>query len=161
MSEELHWRFEPAAFDILDVRELVTGTGFFTPAEIAIAAELVEERLQKGLASGYEFVFAVRAGALQGYACFGETPGTEGTFDLYWIVVQNRAQGMGFGRQILAQVEAALARRCARQLYAETSSTEKYAPTRAFYLRTGFREAARLADFYRPGDSKVIYEKRL
>ena len=44
---------------------------------------------------------------------------------------------------------------------AETSSTERYAPTRTFYLRSGFREVANIADFYRAGDGKVVYEKRL
>ena len=34
-----------------------------------------------------------------------------------------------------------------------------YAPTRGFYLRCGYYQAALLKDFYAPGDDKVIYAK--
>lgn len=36
-----------------------------------------------------------------------------------------------------------------------------YAPTRKFYTSLGYAEEARLADFYAPGDDKVIYGMRL
>jgi len=36
-----------------------------------------------------------------------------------------------------------------------------YAPTRAFYERSGFRCEARLADFYAAGDDRLIYLKIL
>src|SRR5206468_3475497 len=37
------------------VREIVAATGLFRAAEIDVAVELVEARLEKGAASGYEF----------------------------------------------------------------------------------------------------------
>ncbi|MDZ7346524.1 MAG: GNAT family N-acetyltransferase, partial [candidate division KSB1 bacterium] len=40
------------------VREIVQSAGFFYPAEVLIAVELVNERLEKGEASGYHFIFA-------------------------------------------------------------------------------------------------------
>ena len=46
-------------------------------------------------------------------------------------------------------------------LYAETSGRLQYAPTRSFYRRCGYREAAVFADFYAPGDDKVVFEKHL
>jgi acetoin utilization deacetylase AcuC-like enzyme/predicted N-acetyltransferase YhbS len=149
------------AADASRVRRVVAATGFFTEAEIEIAVELVEERVRRGRASGYEFTVLERAGELLAYACYGPTPGTDITYDLYWIVVAPEYQGGGFGRRILERVEARIVRSGGRQIYVETSSTARYAPTRGFYLKAGFREAARLADFYRAGDSKVIYEKRL
>jgi ribosomal protein S18 acetylase RimI-like enzyme len=43
----------------------------------------------------------------------------------------------------------------------ETSSQPKYLPTRKFYEKLGYREMARIPDFYRPGDDRVIFGKYL
>jgi hypothetical protein len=56
------------------VRDLTASTGFFSDEEIAVAVELIEARLAQGLASGYRFIFAERAGRLEGYVCFGPIP---------------------------------------------------------------------------------------
>jgi ribosomal protein S18 acetylase RimI-like enzyme len=84
-----------------------------------------------------------------------------GSYDLYWIVVDSDQQRGGIGRQLLEQTETAIRALGGVRLYADTSSQEKYAPTRAFYRRRGFRKAAELTDFYRVGDNKIIYEKAL
>lgn len=157
----LTWRSEVQAADIASIRDLVTRTGVFSAEEIHIAAELLEDRLAEGDASGYLFVIAEQAGKIAGYACFGPIAGTESAFDLYWIAVDPDCQGGGVGRTVLAKAESAMRDMGASRHYAETSSTDAYAPTRAFYLGTGFREVARIADFYRPGDGKVIYERVL
>jgi ribosomal protein S18 acetylase RimI-like enzyme len=44
----------------------------------------------------------------------------------------------------------------AKHVYADTSSSDRYAGTRGFYQRMGFHEEARLADFYGLGDGKII-----
>lgn len=156
---ELSWREAVTAEDAARIRRLVAGTGMFSAAEVDIAVELVEERVARGRASGYEFVIAEEAGRLAGYACYGPTPATQGTIDLYWIVVGADRQSRGLGRQILSRTEAAARQIGGQRLYAETSGTGKYAPTRAFYRRTGFRKAAELPEFYGPGDSKIILVK--
>ena len=46
-------------------------------------------------------------------------------------------------------------------MYLDTSGRAQYAPTRAFYERKGYRVAARLEDFFAPGDDKVIYVRTL
>lgn len=157
----LAFRREITHADIARVRALVAATKFFSEAEVAIAAELVEERLLCGDASGYHFVLAEDARGLAGYACFGPIAGTEGSFDLFWIAVDPARQGSGIGRAVLAAAEDAMRAMGARRHYAETSSTPLYESTRAFYRRTGFREVACIPDFYRPGDGKVIYERVL
>src|SRR5262245_49884926 len=80
-------RDDVRAGDAAKVMELVSTTGFFSAAEVAIAGELVDERLARGLASGYRFVFAERAARLERYCCYGPIPLTQSSFDLYWIVV--------------------------------------------------------------------------
>lgn len=143
------------------VGRLVRETGFFSEEEIAIAVELVEERLARGDASGYFFLFAEEGDRLTGYACFGPIPGSVHSFDLYWIAVDGAQQGRGIGRALLAAAEAQMAKAGARLVYADTSSRPQYEPTRSFYLACGYTEAAFLADFYGPGDGKVIYVKPL
>lgn len=157
------FRAEVRPDDVGAVEALVAGTGRFRPAEIAIAADLVAECLARGPeASGYHFLLADGShGALAGYACFGPIAGTLLSFDLYWIAVDTRAQGRGLGRRLLAATEATVLEAGGRRLYADTSSAEAYAPTRAFYRACGYAPAAELPDFYAPGDGKVIFCKVL
>ncbi len=148
----------------VDLVEAVTrATGFFSEEEVGIARELADENVNKGeLASGYWFLVldAPGAKALDAYACFGPVPGTKASFDLYWIVVSPSAQGRGVGRSLLAAVEERVRAMGGKRLYADTSSRAQYAPTRAFYERTGFVQVALLEDFYDDGDGKVMYLKR-
>jgi ribosomal protein S18 acetylase RimI-like enzyme len=98
---------------------------------------------------------------LVGYACYGATPATDRTFDLYWIAVDPAAQGAGGGSQLLAEVERQVTGMNARMLVVETSSRSEYAPTRGFYERRGFTEAARIRNFYAPADDRIIFTKRV
>jgi len=98
---------------------------------------------------------------MQGYACFGPHPLTQGTYDLYWIVVDPTAQGRGIGHTLLAQVEAEVQARGGRLLLVETSSTPAYAPARRLYETSGYRCEATLHDFYALGDDMVIFSKDL
>ncbi len=161
VREALEWRSAVTAHDVGRVRSLVTSTGFFSAAEVDIAGELVTERLTKGIRSGYHFVLAERGSELVAYACYGPIDGTDGSFDLYWIAVAPEEQGKGLGAQVYARAEAAMRRAGAKRIYADTSSSDRYAPTRSFYQHRGFAEQARLSDFYGQGDSKVIYAKEL
>jgi acetoin utilization deacetylase AcuC-like enzyme/GNAT superfamily N-acetyltransferase len=157
----LEWRSAVMPDDVGRVRSLVAGTGMFGAAEVDIAGELVTERLTKGLRSGYHFILAERGSGLVAYACYGLIEGTQGSFDLYWIAVSPEEQRRGLGAQVYARAEAAMRKANAKHIYADTSSSDKYAVTRGFYQRMGFREEARLPDFYGPGDGKVIYVKEL
>ncbi|MDZ7371200.1 MAG: GNAT family N-acetyltransferase [candidate division KSB1 bacterium] len=143
------------------VREIVTSAGFFYPAEIPIAVELVNERLEKGEASGYHFIFAEIDGKTVGYACYGPIPCTMASWDLYWIAVHQKVRGQGIGKALLRECEAAVRNAGGRRLYIETSGRELYAPTRAFYLANGCILEATLKDFYAPGDDKCIFVKVL
>ena len=148
--------------DLEAVEQIVTSAEFFTPAEIDVAVELVEERLQKGEASGYLFLFAEdTAGQVAGYACYGRVPATESTYDLYWIAVRREKQRSGLGRELLCRTEAAVAALGGIDLYIETSSRALYRRTQNFYARAGYRLAAKFPDFYASGDGKLVYVKRL
>jgi ribosomal protein S18 acetylase RimI-like enzyme len=158
-SAPVSFRYEPAADDRQRVREIVESTGFFSPAEVDVAVELVDERLAKGEASGYYFVFAVVAGRTVGYSCYGPIPATATSYDLYWIAVDRDCQGRKYGRILLEESERLIRQAGGRRLYLDTSSRPQYQPTRDFYEHFNFRCEAVLEDFYAPGDGKVIYVK--
>lgn len=153
------------------VRGIVASTGFFHDFEVDVAVELVQERLSRGLASEYHFLFADLNSHPIGYACFGPIPCTQGSFDLYWIAVHAAHQGAGLGRRLMAEAERAMLVGVpgadgrplppARRVYIETSSQPRYAPTWRFYERCGYTIEARLKDYYAAGDDKLIYAKAL
>ena len=147
--------------DLPALRQLVESTRVFYPEELEIALELLHERLRLGSKSGYEFFFAEQGGELVGYCTWGPVPLTTASFDLYWIAVAPRAQGLGVGRKLMALAEDAVARRGGGQLYIETSSRGVYARTRRFYRAASYRQAARLPDFYGPGDHKIVFCKSI
>jgi ribosomal protein S18 acetylase RimI-like enzyme len=160
-TETVTLREEVRPGDVDAVRALVAATGFFADAEVAIAAELVQERLDKGAASGYEFILADQGGMLAGYSCYGLIPCSTVSWDLYWIAVAPGVQGGGLGRRILALTEQRIREAGGLACYAETSGRAQYAPTRAFYERTGYATGAVFPDFYGPGDAKYVFVKRL
>lgn len=143
--------------DTAAVRQIIESTGLFRPGEIGVAVELVQTFLDKGPASGYEFVFAEQKGQVVGYACFGRNVLTVHGWDLYWIAVEQSQQGQGLGRLLLEQVQQHIARAGGGHVYIETSQRADYQATRGFYERCGYKLEAVLADFYAPGDSKAIY----
>lgn len=95
-----------------------------------------------------------------GYACYGPTLLGEGVYDLYWLAVAPDSQGCGIGGALLRAVEGAVRAAGGRMLLIETASKPSYARTRAFYEHEGYSETARVPDFYREGDDKIIYAKR-
>jgi ribosomal protein S18 acetylase RimI-like enzyme len=170
------------------VAEILRATGVFREPEVDVALELFDETFTKtplraGVAlqhvatragdasthgtdspfplDGYFFLGAFTPeDELIGYACYGATPDTDRTWDLYWIAVDPSAQGTGSGTTLLSEVERRLSGLHARMLVVETSSRSDYAPTRAFYLARGYGEAARVRDFYAPADDRIIFTKR-
>lgn len=159
---EIVFRDAARVDDCLAVREIVTSTGFFSGPEVDVAEELVRERLAKGEQSGYYFVFADSPdnGAV-GYACYGPTPCTARTFDLYWIAVHEVMRGRGLGRTLLAQVESRLRAIGGGKLIAETSSRSQYEPTQKFYLACGFKQEARIKDYYAPDEDILYFTKNI
>ncbi|MGB5345432.1 MAG: GNAT family N-acetyltransferase [Woeseia sp.] len=158
------FRLTPHAADAAAVRQLVSDTGFFSAEELDVAVELVDERLAKGRASGYEFVFLDdpdNPQELLGYTCYGPIPATRASYDLYWIAVAPTQQRNGLGHELLVESERQAAKLGAHTMYVDTSGRAQYKPTRRFYEQNGYGVAARLEDFYAPGDAKVIYCKVL
>jgi ribosomal protein S18 acetylase RimI-like enzyme len=161
------------------VAEILRRANVFRREEIAVALEVFDEGLEERgtrteeatigpafprssfLVPSYAFLGAFSPeDILVGYACWGPAPATDRTWDLYWIAVDSTLQGVGIGTILLEEIERRLSGQHARMLIAETSSRSDYAATRGFYSRRGYVEAARLRDFYEPGDDRIIFVKR-
>ena len=159
------------------VRDILVATGVFRDEEVSVGIELFDaafgtndgtEKLYHGfslnppVSSDYFFLGAFTPEEeLAGFACYGPTPGTDRTFDLYWIAVHPSAQGSGSGTILLNEVERRLKGLNARMLVVETSSRSDYKDTRGFYVRRGYVESARARDFYAPSDDRITFTKRM
>jgi ribosomal protein S18 acetylase RimI-like enzyme len=146
---------------------IVRATGVFRDSEVDVAVELFDDTFsaakvgKPAAPDAYRFVGAfTESQLLAGYACYGWTPGTVATWDIYWIAVDPALHGSGIGTALMAEVESRLQAERANLVVVETSSRPDYAPTRRFYQRLGYGEVARVHDFYAPGDDRVIYVKR-
>ena len=140
---------------------ILESSGVFHAAEVAVGLELVEESLNPGPSTDYVWFLAERDGRVVGFACYGPVPLTEGTYDLYWIAVHPDAQGSGVASKLDDAVVEAVRGIGGRWLLAETSSTGPYAAARGFYERRGYCLLGRIEDFYRLGDDRLTFGKRL
>lgn len=149
------------------IAELLAACGTFSQPEINVAVELFDAAMtpqaaMSGAVPGYTFVGAFDAhDELIGFACWGPTPDTDRTFDLYWLAVDPLVANGGAGTLLLSEVEQRLRGSDARMVVAETSSRGDYEAARGFYARRGFAESGRVRDFYAPTDDRIIYTKRL
>jgi GNAT superfamily N-acetyltransferase len=149
------------AADKPPIMNILQNTPEFKPIEVTVAGELIDSYLDNGKKSGYTLLVAEEDGIIYGYVCFGDTPLTEGTWDVYWIAVMHESQGKGIGRGLMAATELSIASQQGRLILIETSSIPEYEKTRRFYHGIGYSIVCRVPDFYTIGDDKIIFEKRL
>ncbi|MBK8003050.1 MAG: GNAT family N-acetyltransferase [Gemmatimonadetes bacterium] len=153
--------------DVGRVVALTSATSVFRADELLIAEEVVHDAThwtpkpgEEGAERPYYALGAEVDGVLMGWVCWGRTPCTEGTWDLYWLAVDPAAHGRGIGSALVDEMERRLAG-VARLVSVDTSGRADYGPTRAFYAARGYDAVARVPDFYAPGDDQVIFTKRL
>jgi ribosomal protein S18 acetylase RimI-like enzyme len=147
--------------DVAELVRLTAQTGIFRPVEVITLEEVLEQAVAQPGGEGYHSYSLEEAGRLLGFSIHGPNTMTEGTWDLYWIVVERERHRRGLGSRLLHFVEQDIRKRGGRLLVAETSSLPSYEATRRFYLKHGFQETAVVPDYYADGDSLVIFCKRL
>jgi D-alanine-D-alanine ligase len=142
------------------IEDITRAVGLFRDDEIPVALEVFDEAVREGGSPSYTAIGAEVEGRLVGWICWGPTPCTLGTYDLYWMAVEPPLQGGGIGSALLGEMERRLDG-VARLVIIETTGRPDYAPTRAFYQARGYRAAATIPDFYAPGDDQVVYVKNV
>jgi ribosomal protein S18 acetylase RimI-like enzyme len=157
----ISFRAEPQFSDRQAIATILSSTALFYPYEIEIALWLLDEGIRDGIESGYHFLFADQDNETIGYACYGPITMTDNRFDLYWIAVRKDRQGDGLGGELLRRAEKEIAAMGGMILYVETSGREDYRQTLNFYEKHQYRRVACLPDFYKDGDDKIIFMKKL
>ncbi|MCX7911538.1 MAG: GNAT family N-acetyltransferase [Dehalococcoidales bacterium] len=140
---------------------ILRATPEFKTFEVDVAEEVIDSYLRDPVRSGYHVLVAEDEDGVCGYICYGETPCTIGTWDIYWVAVAREKRRKGIGKLLSGAAEAAIRKACGRMIVIETSSTPLYENTRRFYAGQGYEVIARVPDFYAPGDDKLILRKLL
>jgi GNAT superfamily N-acetyltransferase len=140
---------------------LTEQTGMFKPHEIQALREVLDDYHAANRELGHRAFTREDAGRVVGYAYHAPAAMTDRTWYLYWIAVERGRQGAGLGGEMLRFVEDDIRRAGGRLLLIETSSLPHYDPTRRFYLKHAYEQAAVIRDFYCDGDDLVVFRKRL
>ncbi|MBU0651076.1 GNAT family N-acetyltransferase [bacterium] len=145
---------------LLEILNDLKSLKIFKQEEIECALELIDIYLNNDKQTDYECYSCINEkDVFWGYVCFGKVPLTDAVYDLYWIVVDPDIHRQGIGRKLMEFVEDKLKSRNARKLLLETASLPVYEATRNFYIALGYKEIARIKDFYSLGDDRITYEK--
>lgn len=148
--------------EVASARRFSVDTGMFEQKE----SGEVEQRLL-AVIRGHDpgTVLTAKEGpVVVGAGYFAPEPFSDRCWNLYFLVVDKDHHGRGIGSRIIKEVEQRLrdlGPGQARVLLIETSSTEQYVNTRAFYVARGYAQEATVRDYYGPGDHKVIFWKQL
>jgi ribosomal protein S18 acetylase RimI-like enzyme len=137
-------------------------TRAFTSEEMNVAMELIDIVLKDPIQKDYKIHCMVdHQDQPIGYICYGPAPMTRGTFDLYWIAVDPDFHKLGIGSELLVFLEKLIRELGGRMIIADTSTIPQYERTRSFYIKNGFREVARVPDYYHPGNDRITFCKGL
>ena len=147
------------AGDRPDIVRILEGTQAFTPVDVQVAIELLDCYLEAGIGSGYHIWLAELDGRAAGYICYGPTPLTTGTWDVYWIATDPDLKGHGIGTALLNSAEQEIRQAAGRMILIETASNPLYLEARRFYLARGYIIVSSIPDFYSPGDNKITFRK--
>ncbi len=86
---------------------------------------------------------------------------TEGTYNLLAIGVSQDAQRNGIASQMMNYIEQLLKQKDGRILIVETSSDDAQIGARNFYNKIGYTQAAVIKDFWKDGEDKIVFWKKL
>ena len=149
-----------AADDKPAIMQILRVVPEFMPDEVEVAEEVIDSYLDDPVGSGYHVIIAEVNSIVTGYICYGPTPLTNGTWDLYWMAVAPEKQGLGIGKTLMVSAEEEIKRARGRMAIIETSSKPQYERTRGFHYSRGYKLVCQITDFYAPGDDKLLLQKR-
>ena len=145
--------------DAVEIENILKKILIFSKEEIGVAMELVNIAITVPKQTDYNIFVYEKDGTVLGYHCTGKRPLTDGVYDLYWIVSDPKSGKKGIGKDLLDHAEKFVKENNGRWILAETSSKESYSRTRNFYLRNNYSIIAEINDFYKVGDSLMVFGK--
>lgn len=142
--------------------DLFNSITLFKRDEVDVIVELLDIYLDKlgkeNVVNDYLFFVTEN---FSSFICFGPTPMTIGTYDLYWLGTNPHFEKQGLAKALVNFMVNFLKERGSHLIRVETSSQDSYGGTVAFYNRLKFFEEARIKDFYKVGDDLIIYTYRV
>jgi ribosomal protein S18 acetylase RimI-like enzyme len=146
--------------DVTSLIVLAEASGLFEPSQTEELAQMLDQHFN-GETESQDLWFTDDDNGVVGVAYVAPERMTEGTWNLYWIAIHPERQRQGRGVALLRHVEQVLANRGERILLVETSGLESFEYVRSFYRKSGYDEEARIREFYKAGDDKIIFRKAL
>lgn len=139
---------------------LAEASGLFEPNQTEELAQMLGQHFS-GETDSHDFWFTDDDNGPVGVAYVAPERMTEGTWNLYLIAIHPDRQRQGRGMALLAHIEQMLAKLGERVLLVETSGMDNFEYVRAFYRKSGYDEEARIREFYKAGDDKIVFRKSL
>ncbi|NJK49045.1 GNAT family N-acetyltransferase [Candidatus Gracilibacteria bacterium] len=146
--------------DMTALIALADATGLFPPSGLELLRQMLSDSLG-GNSDTDTFWITDDDNVPVGVAYCELERMTNRTWNLQLIAIHPDRQGQGRGAKLLRYVEQALMVRGGRMLLVETSGLPDFEGIRAFYVKCGYKEEARIRDFYATGDDKVVFRKVL
>ena len=143
------------------LQEIARSTGVFYPHEIEVLGEVLEDYHREGDAYGHVARTLWDGETAVGFLYAAPVEMSDRTWELWWLAVAKEHHGKGWGGRLLTAFEEEVRKEAGRLLLIETSSLPIYAGTRGFYEKYGYKWVAQIPDFYREGDDKVVFAKKV
>ena len=153
--------FRPATpEDTAAVVDLVVAAEMFSADDAWLVKGMLADYFETNKQHGHVCVIDDEGGPL-GVVYYQPKSAADRVWDLTMIAVRPAHQGRGRGAAMLRGVEEDLRAGGGRLLLVETSALAQYDRTRAFYVKCGYEEEARIRDYWAEGDDLVVFRKAL
>ena len=138
---------------------VIAASGLFPPEGLAEIDRMLTDYFAGKLGKDHCWITDDDGSGPVGVAYYAPERMTDGTWNLYMLIVHPDRQGEGRGTALVRYVEEALQERGERVLLVETSGLASFEATRTFYRKCGFEEEARIREFYQAGEDKIVFCK--
>jgi ribosomal protein S18 acetylase RimI-like enzyme len=146
--------------DTETIMNLAEAVGLFEGEELEELGGMLAGYFEGSLGENHSWIVCDDDGVV-GVGYFAPEQYAYGVYNLYFIAVHPKYQGKGNGSLMLNHVEKTLTEKGQRLLLVETSGLPNFELTRKFYRKQGYEEEARIREFYKAGDDKIIFRKAL
>jgi ribosomal protein S18 acetylase RimI-like enzyme len=144
-----------------EMMSLFAALNLFDTTELQFMSELVDNCCNGTLGEGHYLVVDIDDNTLTAAAYYAPESFGQNVYNLYFIGVLPNQQGKGIGSLMLEYVEKHLMELKQRLLLVETSGLASFEKTRQFYLKNNYQKEATIREYYKEGDDKITYRKKL
>ncbi len=135
--------------------------GLFESEEIQSVEDLFKGWAQGQLGESPKWIVFQEGEAIIGTAYYAPEQFADGTWNVYFIGVHLDYQRSEVGSKMMRYIEETLAHDDVRVLLVETSSLPNLMKARNFYNKLGYDQEARIREFYKAGEDKIIFRKAI